>query len=127
MSSDLDDILGEVGRTCRVTQARMRARSLTRSYDAALRPIGLRSTEYAILIAVGSLGDGRLSDLAQGLDMDPSTLTRALQALENKGLVTVEVQGHRTRRAHLTDEGASKVREGYPLWQSAQENAANNA
>ena len=123
MTRNVDPIIGEIAAACKVTRARMAARRLTRHYDAALAPIGLKSTEFSVLIAVGMSEDGRLSDIAQMLDFDPSTLTRSLSGLGRKGLVTVQKAGHRTRFAELTAKGKAKIAEGHPLWRKAQARA----
>lgn len=124
--TDLRNILAEVGGHCQVTRARKQARALTRSYNLALSSTGLRSTEYAVLIAVGSLKNGRMHEIAEGLGMELSTLTRSVASLEKKGLLRVEIEGHRTRRVLLTDAGRAKVVEGYPGWQRAQEAASHS-
>lgn len=119
-TTNLQDILADVGAHCQVTRARKRARALTRSYNEALSVTGLRSTEYAVLIAVGRLGEGRMHEIAEGLGMELSTLTRSVASLEKKGLLRVQIEGHRTRRVLLTDAGGAKVVAGYAGWQRAQ-------
>ncbi len=118
------DIADAVAGNCIVTRARMRARALTRLYDAALAPIGLRSTEYAVLIATGRFRSGRMHKIAAALSMDLSTLSRSMGKLGAKGLVTIHTEGHRTRLVTLTDKGHAILRAGYPHWQKAQTEAA---
>lgn len=121
--NDAYDIADVVAAECKVTRARMRARALTRAYDAALAPIGLKSTEYAVLVAVGRLRAARLHEIAEALSMDLSTLSRSIAKLSEKGLVTVTAHGHRTRSAALAPAGHDVLRAGYPLWMRAQANA----
>lgn len=124
MTTSFDALVGEIGTTCQVTRARMVARRLTRHYDKVLAPLGLKSTEFSVLIAIAATPDGRLLDIARKLDFDPSTLTRSLASLGRKGLVEVRQEGHRTRFARLTTAGQEKVTKGYPMWKEAQASAA---
>ncbi len=118
---DTAHIASIVGTGCRATRARMHARRITRAYDAALAPTGLKSTEYALLTAVAFLENGRMHLLAEKLDMDLSTLSRGVAGLGRKGLVEVEQLGHRNRRVHLTAKGKQLLTMGFPLWQAAQD------
>src|SRR4029078_3499121 len=43
--------------TCMCHKARMAARVVTRAYDDALRPTGLRATQISVLAAVGASSD----------------------------------------------------------------------
>ncbi|MEM7641107.1 MAG: MarR family winged helix-turn-helix transcriptional regulator [Pseudomonadota bacterium] len=117
---NLDDVVAEVAGSCRATKARIEARRLTRAYDKALADQGLRSTEYAVLVAVGRLGNGRMAEIADLLEMDISTLSRSVTSLAAKGWLVVEILGHRTRRLSLTDSGVAKVLAAYPAWLKAQ-------
>ena len=121
--SDQKDVAGmiaDVASRCAATHARMRARTLTRAYDAALAEAGLRSTEYAVLVAVGAAEAGRMHAIAEMLSMDLSTLSRSLRNLVKHGWVVIAADGHRTKRATLTVEGLNKVAEGYPHWLTIQ-------
>ena len=97
-------------------------RSVTRAYDEALRPIGLRSTQLLLLVAVAAEGTVSITALANTLGMDRTTLTRNVRPLEKDGLI--ERGGERWRRSRalkVTPAGRALMSEAVPLWEGAQE------
>jgi DNA-binding MarR family transcriptional regulator len=107
---------------CACGKVRMAARAVTRRYDDALRPAGLRATQFAVLIAVSIDGAISISALAKQLGMDRSTLTRNLGPLVDQGLVAVGAEGwRRSRTLELTRKGKARMQEALPLWEGAQE------
>ena len=62
-----------------------------------------------------------ISDVAQMLNVDRTTLSRNLKPLENAGLVFRGNEGEsRRRRVLLTTLGVAKLKEAMPLWRKAQ-------
>jgi DNA-binding MarR family transcriptional regulator len=101
----------------------MAARAVTRTYDDALRPAGLRATQLAVLVAVGIEGTISITALAAGLGMDRTTLTRNLGPLAKESLIVVGQEGwRRSRGVEITKKGRARMREALPMWQRAQEN-----
>ena len=106
---------------CACHKVRMAARAVTRAYDDALRALGLRATQYAVLVAVGNEGAMSITALAEVLGMDRTTLTRNLGPLAKEGLVAVGVEAWRRSRAvEITKKGRARLREALPLWEQAQ-------
>lgn len=99
----------------------MAARAITRTYDAALRPSGLRSTQFTILVAASMAGGIPLSRLAAMLGLERTTLTRNLTAIEREGLVRIAGVNGRTRNVLLTSRGATRLDQALPLWDRAQQ------
>jgi DNA-binding MarR family transcriptional regulator len=62
--------------------------------------VELDRSGYGILSRIADSGPQRLSDLAQAFGLDPSTITRQVQALEGSGLVT-RSRDPQDRRASL--------------------------
>ena len=107
--------------SCACNKVRMAARAVTRAYDCTLRPIGLRATQFAVLVAVEREGAMSITALATVLGMDRTTLTRNLGPLVKDGLVALGNEGrHRSRALEITKKGRARVREGLPLWERAQ-------
>jgi hypothetical protein len=52
--------------TCACHKARIAARAVTRAYDEALRPVGLRSTQFTVLVAASVATGVPLNQLATG-------------------------------------------------------------
>ncbi len=93
-----------------------------RLYDDALRSVGLRATQLAVLVAAGADDVVSITALAKFMGMDRSTLTRNLAPLEREGLIRVGNEGwRRSRTVEITNQGRSRLREALPRWQKAQE------
>ena len=107
--------------TCMCHKARMAARVVTRAYDDALRPTGLRATQVSVLAAVGARGALSIKSLADALHMERSTLTRNLRPLEKRGYVELAPERrYRSRVLTLTSAGRAALVTALPLWEGAQ-------
>jgi DNA-binding MarR family transcriptional regulator len=107
--------------TCACHKVRMAARAVTRAYDDALRPVGLRATQLSVLVAIAIDGAMSIAALAKFMGMDRSTLTRNLRPLEEQNLIFVGVEGrHRSRTLEITKQGRARLRQAMPLWDRAQ-------
>jgi DNA-binding MarR family transcriptional regulator len=106
---------------CVCATARMAARSLTRVYDRALEPAGIRTSQFSILARLLEEGPLSVTHLAGRLAMDRTTLARDLRPLERRGLVAISVGAdRRVRMAELTAAGRRLVDEVRPLWKQVQ-------
>src|SRR6266403_856008 len=104
--------------TCACHKVRIAARVVTRAYDEALRPVGLRSTPVTVLVAAGIT----LNQLSTMLGLERTTLTRSLDGIEKEGLIRVESVDGRTRNVVLTQRGKDRLDLALPLWNQAQQN-----
>ncbi len=106
---------------CTCANLRRATRVVTQVYDAALKPVGLRATQFNLLAALAKRGGVAMTPLAEGLVMDRTTLTRNLKPLIARGLVRVEQeQDQRVRKIHLTDDGMKLFNRARPHWQEVQ-------
>ena len=107
--------------TCSCASLRRLTRRVTQYYDQALRPSGLRVTQYSILVHIAH-GEGlSLTDLASRLDMDRTTLTRNLRPLESEGWIALtEGPNRRSRSVRLTAAGEGRLKLAEPLWRAAE-------
>lgn len=106
---------------CTSANLRKATRMVTQIYDAALRPVGLRATQFNLIATLARSGDTPLTRLAEALVMDRTTLTRNLKPLVEKGLIRVDHEAdQRVRIINLTDEGKAIFEEALPFWQQAQ-------
>jgi DNA-binding MarR family transcriptional regulator len=87
--------------------------ALITTHDAQLRPAGLRATQLNLLMAIESEAATTITDLAEILAMDRTTLTRNLKLLRERGLVE-------KKRIALTAPGRRSAAAALPLWESAQ-------
>jgi DNA-binding MarR family transcriptional regulator len=97
-------------------------RILTRKYDHHLKPSGLKVTQYSMLANIARNPDIGVSELAGLLFMDQTTVSRNLRVLEKSGYVHMEAEpaDYRVRKIRVSDEGASKLQEARPYWETAQ-------
>ena len=106
---------------CACQSLRKAARVVTQVYDDVLRPTGLRATQLPILVALGGRGPLTVNSLAEVVVSDPTTVTRNLRPLEQRGLLrTTAGEDRRERIAMLTDRGKKVLARAVPLWKAAQ-------
>ena len=106
---------------CVCNTLRMAARRVTQLYDEALRPSGLRVTQFSILATLARLGAANLTPLTEALVMDQTTLTRSLQLLEAQGLIERVAQPDgRVKAMRVTARGRRALRHAGALWAQAQ-------
>jgi len=107
---------------CTNFKLRQLARRVAQRYDAEIARAGLKGTQYSLLSYVIKLGPIRPVDLAAGLNVDASTLSRNLKPLVAAGWVTLEAGADaRSRLVQATDAGRAKRVEAQRRWRVAQE------
>lgn len=107
---------------CTNLKLRQFMRRVSQYYDAEMAQEGLKTTQYSLLSYVDKLGPVRPGDLAAGLKMDASTLTRNLKPLVDAGWAVVEAgENARSRLVRLTPAGREKRAEAKRRWKVAQE------
>src|SRR3984885_6118095 len=95
---------------CTCGSLRKASRRISQFYDAALAPVGIKSTQFSILAEVerGSVeGPLTMCELATAMVMDRSTLGHNLRPLERDGLVVLRLASddRRKRYVELTKKG----------------------
>ena len=109
------------GDECVCGNLRKAARAITQVYDEALRPTGLRVTQFGILGVTMAMEPVTVTKLAETTVTDRTTLTRNLKLLEKQGFIRVGPgNDRREREVTLTDQGRKAVAKAYPLWQKVQ-------
>ena len=107
---------------CLCNALRQATRAVSRLYDAELRGVGLRTTQYSLLRRLSAAGEGRQRDLGGLTSLDETTLTRNLRPLIDAGWVAIRPgQDRREKLVRLTDAGVAKLREARPAWERAQQ------
>ena len=107
--------------TCACLNLRNASRAITRYFDTALRPCGLRQTQMPILVMLVVHERISVTQLAQQLVMDPSTMTRSLKTLAARGVIAVKFgKGGHTQAVSLTPRGRALLTQALPLWEHAQ-------
>jgi len=108
----------EVRDTCLCLHLQRAARAVARRFDAALRPLGLTSGQFSLLISLNRPEPASIGNVSALLAMDRTTLTANLKPLERRGLLTVTVDDadKRTRRLALTPSGQTLLVDAVPVW-----------
>jgi DNA-binding MarR family transcriptional regulator len=106
--------------TCACTMLRKASRVIGRVYDEALASHGMSIGQFAILRHVARGEPLALSRLAEQLEMDRSSLYRALTPLEKRGWVLVTAGAGRSKNAALTEAGRTAMHAAEPDWAAVQ-------
>jgi DNA-binding MarR family transcriptional regulator len=106
---------------CMCASFRRASRALTQLYDEALRPLGLRATQFTILQVLSRAGEVSQGELGQILAMDSTTLTRTLRIMGREGWIA-ERRGEdrRERLLRLAKGGRYQFNHALPSWEKAQ-------
>lgn len=122
MGEKIDNSISDmtVANNCLCYKLRATSRKVTRRYDSALKPVGLKANQFSIMVAISIMSPVSITDLSEALAMDRTTLTRNLRPLEKSGLIKLTDGYGRIRDITLSEEGVSRLKKAKPLWHSAQ-------
>ena len=110
-----------VAAECPGFQARATARALTRYYNACFKPLGLTAEQFSLMVGIGAAEGATLVELADRAGIDPTTLSRNVQNLVSRDLVSAEGgRGRAGKRLALTPSGRRLVIDAFPLWNLAK-------
>ena len=97
-------------------------RTVSRAYNAALRPYDIKATQFILLAVIdqsgGRGGDIAAADLTDKLSIDQSTLSRNIARLEARGWLT-QAEGAsdgRRMQLQLTRAGRKLLKDAMPDW-----------
>jgi DNA-binding MarR family transcriptional regulator len=106
---------------CMCASFRRAARVLTQHYDAAMRPLGLRGTQFTLLQALSLAGEVSQGLLGEILAIDSTTLTRTLAIMGRRGwIVSRSGKDRRERWLSLSEAGKAEFRRARPHWEKVQ-------
>src|SRR6267154_4821638 len=110
----------EVRDTCLCLHLQRAARAVARRFDELLRPSGLTSGQFSLLMSLNRAEPPTIRSVAELLAMDRTTLTANLKPLERRGLVRVRVDqaDRRNRRLVLTAAGRRHLIAALPAWEN---------
>ena len=107
--------------TCLCNHLRKADRVIMQLYDEALRPHGLKSTQFTLLIAIRLRAPIKQTVLAECTATDRTTLTRNLSSLERQGLIQIQSgTDRRVKEISLTPQGHHRLAVAYPDWRQVQ-------
>jgi DNA-binding MarR family transcriptional regulator len=105
--------------TCLCLHLQRAARAVARRFDEALRPLGLTSGQFSLLMALNRPEPPTIGQVATVLAMDRTTLTANLKPLQRRGLVDIRIDAadRRSRRLALTASGRALLDAALPVWE----------
>ncbi len=107
---------------CTNLRLRQMMRRVAHHYDLEMAKAGLKTTQYSLLSYVLKLGPLRPGELAKGLKISASTLTRNLKPLVDAGWLEVSAGSDaRSRTVSITEQGRAKREEARHRWKVAQD------
>lgn len=111
---------------CTCFNFRKAARVVTQLFDESFREVGIRGTQFSLLVHAMIHGPITVTRLSEMLVMDRTTLARNLNPLQKKGLIEVySGKDRRTRFVNITPEGNEILTRALPLWRQAQKKVLN--
>ncbi|MGH6987168.1 MAG: MarR family winged helix-turn-helix transcriptional regulator [Caulobacteraceae bacterium] len=107
--------------TCLCLMTQKAARSLARRFDEALRPAGVTSGQFSLLMALARSEPAPMGLLAEILGLDRTSLTAQAKPLIREGLTRIEADARDRRRRllRLTPKGSKRLAAALPLWRRA--------
>ena len=107
---------------CMCASFRRASRALTQHYEAALRPLGLRATQFTLLQALSLAGEVSQGTLGDILAIDSTTLTRTIAIMERRGWIASRSgEDRRERLLSLSKAGRAEYNRALPHWEEIQQ------
>jgi DNA-binding MarR family transcriptional regulator len=95
---------------------------LTQHYEEALRPLGLKGTQFTLLQALIMTGEVSQGKLGEILGIDSTTLTRTLAIMERHDWIRSRSGADRRERLlSLTKTGSAEYKRALPHWEKVQQ------
>ena len=114
-------IAERITQDCAAYRLRVINRAITRIYDEALRPHGIRIAQLNTMVVVMESGGITPNELSQRMHMDASTVSRNVERMcQNGWLELLSLEDARSHAIHITAKGSRLLRDVAPAWERAQ-------
>jgi DNA-binding MarR family transcriptional regulator len=108
---------------CACTTVKKLSRILGRAYDAALAPSGINVTQFAVMRSISRHDGEPLARVADELEMDRTSLYRAIAPMERDGWIKLVAGADgRSRAAIATANGTKVIAKAAGNWEQVQSN-----
>ena len=113
---------------CLCAALRKATRVVTKQYDKYLQPSGLKITQYSLLANARRNPGVTVSELANIMVMEQTTMTRNLKVLEKQGYLEIRESGQdkRAKAIYVSETGRKKFLQARPCWEEAQKRLERN-
>ena len=107
---------------CVCANLRKVARVVTQSYEKQMKTIGLKITQYYMLINIVRYKGISISELGENMLLDQTTVTRNVNILEKNSYVNIKKDegDSRIKSIVITEQGLAKLEEATPIWSQIQ-------
>lgn len=106
---------------CYCTLLKKASRRLSALYDEALAPFGINIGQFSHMRTIRRNEPISLTELAELMELDRSTVGRNTKVLERMGLVeTTSGEDQREALLRLSGEGAALLERAAPVWEDVQ-------
>jgi DNA-binding MarR family transcriptional regulator len=116
-------VVTEVVNECLLTRTRQISRVITNLYDHAMRPHGLNSPQFSLMVTIAKLRGASRAEIGRANHQERSTLTRNLALMLEAGWVEELPAEGRSRPIVLSEGGRKLLVTAAPAWRAAQEEA----
>ena len=100
---------------------RRASRAVSQLYENALRPTGLRATQFTILQALSIAQEVTQATLGEILAMESTSLTRTLGIMvRRKWVIKARGEDRRVWRIRLSQSGEAELKRATPYWEKMQ-------
>jgi DNA-binding MarR family transcriptional regulator len=107
---------------CLCLASRRAARTITRAFDRELRSHGLRATQFTLLATLSLKGEQSVSELAEFILTERTTMMRNVALAEQRGLVSSRRHENdaRVRLVKITPSGSEILAAALADWRLVQ-------
>jgi len=109
-------------KNCVCKNLRMTTRITTQYFDQVFQTVGIPVAQFSLLADIAFRENVTISELAQVLLMDQTTVTRNIEILRKKGYVNVRTDDNDSRRKciSISESGLRTLDDAIPLWNNVQ-------
>lgn len=109
-------------RNCVCRNLRMTTRIITQHFDKIFQTVGLTAPQFSLLAEITANENIAISELAERMLMDQTTVTRNIEILRKKGYVSVRTDDNDSRKRciSISETGEEKLNEAIPVWNNVQ-------
>jgi DNA-binding MarR family transcriptional regulator len=115
------NLVTEVTQRCLMTRTRRISRVITSIFDNELRPHGLSSSQFSLLVLIAKMGGASRAEIGRANHQERSTSTRNLQLVLDQGWADeVTPEKGRSRPILISKAGRELLTQAAPSWRAAQ-------
>lgn len=109
-------------KNCVCRNLRMTTRITTQHFDKIFQTVGLTAPQFSLLAEITANESIAISELAERMLMDQTTVTRNIEILRKKGYVNVRTDDNDSRKRciSISETGEEKLNEAIPVWNNVQ-------